>query len=137
MVDVTGGNLEEKLAKKIVIAPYFMDRIRASFFDSFFAILDGIHFIAFHPNAWEQWTLSDTQKNLKPDSCRLDPSKKETRLLVALCNIVHLRDMVIPSQVRLFQELFKTNFLQEAQVWMISGQSQHGIDFFEETGGYR
>ena len=36
-----------------------MDKIRAALLNAKFGLLDGLHFLAFHPTAWEDWTNID------------------------------------------------------------------------------
>jgi hypothetical protein len=74
----------------------------AAFWSSAFAYLDGIHFLAFHADAW-RWTLADvspTGPNRMSTTRRyLDPRRKEIRWLLMMRNVID----IVPIMTQLSQ----------------------------------
>ena len=103
--------------QKVNFQPGYLDRIRTTFSESVLTFLDGIHFLAFHPNAWSHWTLAGRQQRNEEVSTQfllesgvwVDPSKKDVRLFVMLSNVMVFRQLILPDHVQLFDALFQTS----------------------------
>lgn len=120
---IIAGNDVTTTSRKNAFPPNLLDRIRTSLFNSMMTLLDGLHFVAMHPTAYSQWTLTkQAASESSGDVICVDPSNKDMRLLTVLGNVVHIRQQLLPTSMKVYELLFKSVAVQEAQVCDGCGQ---------------
>lgn len=101
------------------VPPVFISRLKNAFFDSLYYLLDGLVHLAFAEQAPPEHLPALLRNNTK----KFDPRDIESRILLTISNLQHLKSSILPKLMESFQALYSVDISTDKQtLWEVTDQ---------------
>lgn len=97
---IAGGSRDSGSSKAAAVPMTFISKVKNAFLDSLYFLLDGLVHLAF--SDYEPLPTIDRNR----ESSRVDPKDAETRILLTLSNLAHLKEDILPRMIDRFDKLY-------------------------------
>ncbi|RUS34654.1 exocyst complex component Sec5-domain-containing protein [Jimgerdemannia flammicorona] len=103
---------QSSVEQKPKISSEYLERIRGTFLDSLYSFLDGLVHLAFS----EYSPLLPEKDDSALKRSKIDVNSMDSRILLTVSNLSHLRASIIPKLVNLFEAAYHTQMTDELKV---------------------
>lgn len=93
----------------------FTGRIKAAFLDALYAFLDGLVHLAFSEFDPLDPNLTTSQKVVEDSRLTVDVQELDTRILLSVTNLAHLKNSVVPGLTKQFQDAFQVSMSEDVK----------------------
>ncbi|RUP45221.1 exocyst complex component Sec5-domain-containing protein [Jimgerdemannia flammicorona] len=118
-------NKEDRSKEKPKISSEYLERIRGTFLDSLYSFLDGLVHLAFS----EYSPLLPEKDDSALKRSKIDVNSMDSRILLTVSNLSHLRASIIPKLVNLFEAAYQTQMTDELKTLIDVVDQLDGILF--------